>query len=96
MGWEAMPTMYRKIDAPDGGIGYEAKDELRADTEARLLLPPAPDAQEEAAIAARRDFAANAPKQLTPAQIARAKSYWIPKLKEREARRHKEEANEAS
>lgn len=92
MGWEAYPSMYRKIEAPDGGVGYEASDELRADTEARIARPCQEDVENQArALAERRARAAKAPKQLTPAQIEAAKAYWTPKLKEREARKRGEE-----
>lgn len=88
MGWEAYPTMYRKITAPDGSVGYEAKDELRADTEARIARPCQEDEQaKEIALAERRRMCASAPRRLTATQIEAAKAYWTPKLKEREARR---------
>lgn len=37
MGWEAYPKMYRKTAMPDGSTGYVGTDELRADTEARIM-----------------------------------------------------------
>lgn len=87
MGWEAYPTMYRKIEAPDGGVGYEATDEMRADTEARLSRPCQEDVEnEQRQLAERKAFAAGAPKQLTQAQIKAAADYWVPKLKEKAAR----------
>lgn len=38
-GWEAKPHLYRKVDRPDG-TQYEAKDELRQDTEDQLCKQP--------------------------------------------------------
>lgn len=94
MGWEAYPTMYRKIEAPDGGVGYEATDEMRADTEARLSRPdPEDEAKKQAAIEERRKYAASAPRRLSEAQIEAARQYWVPKLQER-ARRLRNEENE--
>lgn len=87
MGWEAYPTKYRKIEAPDGGVGYEATDEMRADTEERLSRKDPDDvANEQRQLAERKAFAASAPKQLTQAQINAAAAYWVPKLKEKAAR----------
>lgn len=87
MGWEAYPTMYRKIEAPDGGVGYEATDEMRADTEARLSRPCQEDVEnEQRQLAERKAYVASAPKQLTQAQIKAAADYWVPKLKEKAAR----------
>jgi hypothetical protein len=87
MGWEAYPTMYRKIEAPDGSVGYESTDEMRADTEERLARRNPDDvANEERKIAERKSFAASAPKKLTQAQIEAAARYWVPKLKEKAAR----------
>lgn len=87
MGWEAYPAMYRKITAPDGSVGYEGTEELRADTEAKIARRHPDDvANEERAYAERREFAAKVPKQLTSTQIEAARAYWVPRLKERGAR----------
>lgn len=91
MGWEAYPHMYKKITAPDGSVGYEAKDELRVDTEAKIAKPCQEDVEnKERKIAERRRFCAQAPRRLTQAQIEAARARWVPAIQQRNARREQE------
>lgn len=66
MGYEYMPTMYKKTDA-----GYVAKDELIADTEAQASKPDADaEAAYQAALAKKR--ANRRTKPLTQSEIEQA------------------------
>ncbi|HSE44333.1 MAG TPA: hypothetical protein VLA89_03285 [Gemmatimonadales bacterium] len=81
MGWEAYPHMYRKITAPDGSVGYEAKDELRADTEAKLERECEEDKlARERAIAKKRASRRTSP--LSPAEVARLQARFLERKRE--------------
>lgn len=71
MGHEYMPTMYKKTDQ-----GYEAKDELLADTEADILksmvVPHDPIAEE----AIERKRATRRTKAMTGSEIEQAINRW--------------------
>jgi hypothetical protein len=62
MGWEAYPTMYRRRENPLGGWMYEATDEMRVDTEAKILAGSAEDREKhEQALAKKRRERRTAP-----------------------------------
>ena len=62
MGWEYMPTMYKKTDA-----GYVPKDELLADTEAQVCKKSDEDIAAEQAIEDKRRTRRTMP--LSPSEI---------------------------
>lgn len=68
VGWEAYPTMYKKVRLDDGRVGYIGKDELRADTEAKLAKPSEDDTKTYAAAVARKR-AHRRTKPLTKAEV---------------------------
>lgn len=89
MAWDEWPNRYKKITLPDGRTGYEATDEMRVDTEAKIAKPCQEDVDARgAALKRRREWCAAQPKKLTPAQIESAKN-------RRDLRRAAQEAAEA-
>ena len=73
VGPEYMPTKYFKKENPDGGYRYEAKDELRQDTEDAITRGSTDeiDAYEKAVAKKRRERTT----ELTPGQTADAISF---------------------
>lgn len=72
MGWEAMPKMYVKSESPDGGAHYEAKDELRVDTEAAIRRPAEEAEAAEARALAKKRNDPDRLKPLTLSEVERA------------------------
>ena len=68
--YEAYPERYQRVHREDGGIGYVATEEQRADEEAKILRPCSDDVEaKQKAIQRRREWAKTRPTKLTTAQI---------------------------
>jgi hypothetical protein len=71
MGWEAYPKMYKRRENPLGGWMYEATDEMRVDTEAKIAAGSAEDEEKyQKALALKRKKRRTKP--LTGSEIEKA------------------------